>query len=508
MKLIPTIIILLMLLFVASAQAAPTTVAPSHGSACTKTIANAGDDLSTFIATLTSGDVGCLKGGTYTDGCAVSWSLSAGSRTTLRNKPGEAAVLNTQLNLNGNNLTAYGLNVRDIAAGCGGDMSGFDIGGDNDEIQYSQVYNVTRHGVLTHTGTDNAVVNGNWVESVGSECNLDHGVYFQGSGGQITRNVFKDLICGYGIHLYSGPSNVLVSNNVVDHSHVRSGILINCATNCDVVNNIFINNEDNAGSDGRGIKYQTCTSGCTVDNNITYNNQDGATGGTLSASVTNNRNVDPLFSDALYHLSAASPAVGTGTDAFATWPDRDYTAAAVGTSDLGAYELFHPPNGVLNPQADTNTANVSYNIVPPTTTLTRDTGVYRSSPASFKIVGTAANAGAVWHGDADVTAGMNWQIANDPSDTVHVSAYVYGTAGDVVRIAVRERDAAGAFLRDSFSNVTIAATNTWQRIDKSVTVGADCYGHRVVVVGNTAMTFYVDDVQSTEGSTLFDYFPS
>jgi hypothetical protein len=179
-----------------------------------------------------------------------------------------------------------------------------------------------------------------------------------------------------------------------------------------------------------------------------------------------------------------------------------------GLAFAGPAQATPPPNGVLNPQADTDNSWTSLNLASPTTTLTRDTGTYRSSPASFKIVGTAANAGVAWHGDADPSAGTNWMIANDPSDTVHVSAYVYGTAGDVVRIGVRERDASGAFLRDSFSNVTIAATNTWQRVDKAVTVGADSYGHRVMVLGNAAMTFYVDDVQSTEGATLWDYYPT
>jgi hypothetical protein len=52
-------------------------------------------------------------------------------------------------------------------------------------------------------------------------CNLDHGVYFQTSG-RIIRNVFKDVRCGYGIHLYAHPHEVIVAENTSVGSRVRA----------------------------------------------------------------------------------------------------------------------------------------------------------------------------------------------------------------------------------------------------------------------------------------------
>jgi parallel beta-helix repeat protein len=306
--------------------------APST-SACTKTLA-AGGDLSTFLSTLRSGDVGCLRGGDYTDGCAVSWGLDATStsRAVLQSTPGELAVLHTSLGLAGDNLTASGLRITGIAASCGSDMSGFTVQGANDTIQYSSVYDVTRHGILTNTTSSNTTIHGNRIESVGSECNLDHGIYFQRSG-RITRNVFVDTRCGYGIHLYSAPSNVTVADNVSVGSRVRAGILVNCGTNCRIVNNIFANNK------GSGIAFRACASGCVVDNNITWNIGGGSVRDSLASKATGTRNVDPRFSDTQYRVTSTSPAVDTGRSEFSFFPAWDGIANMLGAGpDVGAYE--------------------------------------------------------------------------------------------------------------------------------------------------------------------------
>jgi nitrous oxidase accessory protein NosD len=211
-------------------------------------------------------------------------------------------------------------------------MSGFTVQGANDVIEYSSVFDVTRHGILTNTSSSNTTVHGNWIESVGSECNLDHGIYFQRSG-RITRNVFTDTRCGYGIHLYSSPSNVIVAENTSVGSRVRAGILVNCGSNCIVVNNVFANNKTH------GITYRACSSGCVVDNNITWNNASGSVGDTLASRATNSRNVNPQFVDARFHVASTSPAVDTARADFSFTPDRDGVLGLLGLGpDLGAYE--------------------------------------------------------------------------------------------------------------------------------------------------------------------------
>ena len=305
---------------------------PPPQSSCTRTLA-AGGDLSSFLSTLRSGDVGCLRGGEYTDGCEVSWSLNANPGATLTSYPGEQATLHTSLGLAGDNLTASHLRITGIDPACGSSMSGFTVQGANDTIEFSTVYDVPRHGILTNTSSSNVTIHGNLIQLTGSTCNLDHGIYFQTSG-QIIRNVFMDMRCGYGIHLYAHPHDVLVAENTLVGSHVRAGIVVQSdGSNITVVNNVAANNAT------YGIYFQACGSNCLVDHNITWGNAQGGVGGTLAGQVTNNRNVDPQFVDGLYHVAPSSPAVDTARPDFVWYPDRDGVPNGRGAgADLGAYE--------------------------------------------------------------------------------------------------------------------------------------------------------------------------
>jgi Periplasmic copper-binding protein (NosD) len=250
----------------------------------------------------------------------------------LRSYPGEQAILHTSLGLAGDNLTASRLRITGINPSCGAE-SGFTVQGANDVVEYSSVYDVSRHGILQSTSATNTIIHGNFIESVGSECNLDHGIYFQKSG-RITRNVFKDVRCGYAIHLYAHPSHVVVAENTSVGSRVRAGIIIRTdGSDIAVVNNIF------AGNATYGIYYMACGSGCVVDRNITWGNALGAVGGDLGGQVTGNRDVDPQFTDARYHVAGTSPAVDTARTDHAYFPDLDEVKGVAGSGpDLGAYE--------------------------------------------------------------------------------------------------------------------------------------------------------------------------
>jgi hypothetical protein len=250
----------------------------------------------------------------------------------LRSYPGEQAILHTSLGLAGDNLTASGLRITGIDPACGAE-SGFSVQGANDIIEYSSVYDVSRHGILQNTSASNTIIHGNFIESVGSECNLDHGVYFQTSG-RITRNVFKDARCGYGIQLYTHTHDTIVAENTSVGSRVRAGIIIRTdGSNIAVVNNIFTGNAT------YGIYYVACGSGCVVDQNITWGNASGAVGGDLGGQVTANRDLDPQFTDARYHLAGTSPAVDTARNDYAYFPDLDQVPGVAGSGpDLGAYE--------------------------------------------------------------------------------------------------------------------------------------------------------------------------
>jgi parallel beta-helix repeat protein len=282
--------------------------------------------------------VGCLHGGTYTDGSLVSWTTdaTAANRIVLQRYPGEnAEIVGTTLDVTGDYLTVKDLTVRDIP-----NDDGLAVQGNGDRIEHNEIYHTgysgsAGAGILLHTNALNTTVTRNYVHGVGpSGGTLYHGVYIQGSGHVVTHNVFANIIGGYGIQAYSSPSNIVIAENTAVGSLTRAGIVVQSSGgNITVANNIFANNAT------YGISFQACSSGCTVDHNITWGNALGGVGGSLGGQVTNNRSVDPQFSDAQYRVASTSPAVDTARPDFVSFPDRDGVLELRGAgADLGAYE--------------------------------------------------------------------------------------------------------------------------------------------------------------------------
>ncbi len=125
-------------------------------------------------------------------------------------------------------------------------------------------------------------------------------------------------------------SNVFIGNTGEAIQLGAFGSVANAA----VTNNIFVNNT------GIAIHVYSATSS-TATTNIFYNN-----GGTTSGTITNSGNVtaDPLFVDSTgpvydFHLTAASPAIGAGTQSNAVFL-VDFDGVTRGSTwDIGAYEF-------------------------------------------------------------------------------------------------------------------------------------------------------------------------
>ncbi len=298
-------------------------------SECTDTL-SAGGDLSTFLTSLAPGDVGCLRGGDYTDGAAITWS---GSNATLQSFPGETARVHTELHLSGSNLTLQGFTISNTATTCnaGASTTGCDgvrISGTGDKLLDMVIENTDRHGVLFHTSSANGQVLRSIIRNTGqSGTNLEHGIYFNGNGHVAANNVISGQRGGYGIQLYPSSSNVRVVQNTVVGVLTRSGIVVNTSGSGNVVaNNIFAQNA------WRGINHVAC-SACTIDRNIEFGN--GTTGGTAPGSIF----ADPQFVDSLFRVAATSPAVD------AARADQSFSPAFGGVvryrgsgPDLGAHE--------------------------------------------------------------------------------------------------------------------------------------------------------------------------
>jgi Right handed beta helix region len=226
---------------------------------CTKSLATGGD-LSDFLATLVQGDVGCLRGGTYTDGASVEWRRDASSsnRIMLQSYPGEQAeIIGTELVVAGDYLLVRNLTVRDVVHL---DGDGLTASGAGARLEHNTVRHIARNGILLSRTSKEVVVARNFVDDVGWNSSKlpseAHGIYVQGTGHLVWRNVFTRA-SGYGIHLYAHPSSVIVAENTAVEARSRGGIETRTdGSNIVVANNIF------AGNATYGMNCVACASGC------------------------------------------------------------------------------------------------------------------------------------------------------------------------------------------------------------------------------------------------------
>jgi len=233
------------------------------------------------------------------------------------------------LNL-GSFVRILGNHVHDIPAKCSADGgAGIDHGNyaahDNDTI-----------GNLVHN-----------IGDVNIACPRVHGIYHSNLRGHIWNNIaFNNQ--GYGIHLWHAPVNVVVANNLVFHNG-DGGITVGAgdapggvtADSMIVANNILIEN----GTWGAGwaiVESGRIGMSNMYSNNIVWRNlrgialENGHDTGTINADPQLLRYINDGFGD--YHLSAASPAIGAGTQTGAPPIDFDGHARSQTSIDIGPYQ--------------------------------------------------------------------------------------------------------------------------------------------------------------------------
>ena len=163
-------------------------------------------------------------------------SGTTGNPIVVTSAPGQTATIQGSDWLEGANVTLehLNLNVSDtlgthqsnsIVAGCASVASdGLELDASDVVLQdnniYESVYRDELIGVnYAQSGNPvaNDVITHNNIGPAGSCKQLDHLVYASHSTGlQITQNWFFDDPYGYGVQLYSGPTNTTVTGNVFD----------------------------------------------------------------------------------------------------------------------------------------------------------------------------------------------------------------------------------------------------------------------------------------------------
>jgi hypothetical protein len=191
---------------------------------------------------------------------------------------------------------------------------------------------------------------GNLVHDIGDvnvACPRVQGIYHANLRGHIWNNIaFNNQ--GYGIHLWHAPVNVVVGNNLVFHNG-DGGILVGAgdapggviADGMVMTNNILIEN----GTWGAG--WAIVESGRTGTRNVYANNiawrnrrgiglENGHAAGSINSDPRLLRYMNDGSGD--YHLGAASPAIGAGTQTGAPPIDFDGHIRPETKPDIGPYQ--------------------------------------------------------------------------------------------------------------------------------------------------------------------------
>ena len=312
--------------------------------------------------------------GVYTDytrnwGLHLGRSGTAASPIILKSQIRGGAIIDGQ-NAADRNVGIYldgSYNIIDGFEIRGGPHGGITIWGNYNQILNNKIHHngnpgsastLGQDGVYSSENTRNTVYMGNYIHDNGrAGSNLDHALYLCGDNEMTINNVMVRN-AAYGLHIagYETVSNMKVYNNVMAHNG-KSGIIFWMpVSGVDIRNNIIYQN-------GKfGIEsYDAHGGGVVIDRNLVIGNGLGDYGlardgsdftYTVGATISSAPNfVDSTSGGFDAHLSAGSPAIGSGGNLSSTFnTDLDgATRSASGAWDLGAYNYGTTGTAPSNP---------------------------------------------------------------------------------------------------------------------------------------------------------------
>jgi len=291
---------------------------------------------------LAPGQTGCLRAGSYGSTSSLielNNDGAPGSQITITSFPGETAVVQGWVDIEGSYTTLSHLSIdgsntfyKQVREGtsCPAPVSQpLVIAGHNDVLEFIDYYQSVPSlrgngiGIGFWGDTDNTIIRYSKIHDVVQCEAYDHLIYLShGNNVQIYDNWLYDDAHGRGVQLYPAPTNARVFDNVIDHA--GEGFVVGNEAGDTVSGNQIYNNiiTNSTGLPTEGIPGQAIHdlyggspgTGNTFHDNIQYGNPGGL-GRLTAVSAYNNSSSNPMLVSATqqdFEPQPGSPAAGWG----------------------------------------------------------------------------------------------------------------------------------------------------------------------------------------------------
>ena len=283
-----------------------------------------------LVNSLSSGQTGCLLGGTY--GSPSSTTTFSTPGITITSYPGQSATIDGYPLIRGAGTTLSYLNfdVDNTGDGthCPGETKGaysLDIEASNVTLAYDNIYQTDVPTSLRAVGigvgwsypVSGVVIRNNRIHDFGHCDGLDHGIYVdQSTGAQIYDNWIYNIPHGAGVQLYPNPSGSQVYDNIIDNTGI--GLFLSGGSNVSnnhITNNVISNSTGLPANHLPPVGISTYWSGSAgTGNTFTGNDVFNDSGGTCDpcngVTVSGTLSSDPQYvskSTNNYQVASTSP---------------------------------------------------------------------------------------------------------------------------------------------------------------------------------------------------------
>ncbi len=304
------------------------------------------------LGVLRAGETVMVHGGVYSQNLTLSRAGTAAAPITVRNAPGEAAVLRPasgsgddiplQIGNGAAFVRFYGLTFERATGSSTANVYAWGNAHDV-EISGCEIRDSQRQGFFSEKTVSRIHIIGCTFRGNGGSgpVQQDHNVYVQGSHNAVLGNLLTGAVNGFGVQVYPSSDHALIAGNTIT-GNFRDGIVIgggggDTTSDSLVVNNVITSSRSAISTFWGG----SVGTGNIVRNNLAWDNgSEGFDSKGLASS--GNLTADPLYVNAGagdYHLGPGSPALGLAESAFVLSSDIDGNPRPLGgASDLGAFE--------------------------------------------------------------------------------------------------------------------------------------------------------------------------